>query len=226
MKVTYYGHACFGVQVSGKHLLFDPFIKNNPLAGSIDIKQIPADYILVSHAHDDHLEDAVKIARRTEATVIANFEVAEWLSKKKTPKVQATNPGGVLQFDFGTVKVVNAIHSSSFPNGDYGGCACGFVVESAEGSFYYSGDTALTLDMKLIGETTGLQFVVLCIGGNFTMGVDDAIRAADFLRCNQVMGVHYDTFPQIRIDHAAAKDKFQTAGKTLHLLEIGESHLF
>jgi L-ascorbate metabolism protein UlaG (beta-lactamase superfamily) len=226
MNVTYYGHACFSVQVGGKHLLFDPFITPNPLAKSVDPKKISADYIFVSHAHDDHIADAVKIAKRTEATVVANFELGEWFIKKGATQVHPINPGGVVNFDFGSIKSVNAIHSSSMPNGAYGGQAAGFVVESAEGNFYYSGDTALTCDMKLIGDTTKLKFAALCIGGHFTMGVDDAVRAAEFIQCTEIFGVHYDTFPQITINHAAAQGKFKAAGRTLHLLKIGETHDF
>jgi len=226
MNVTYYGHACFLVQVGGKHLLFDPFITPNPLAKSVQTKEIAADYIFVSHGHDDHLADAVKIAKRTEATVFANFEVAEWLTKKGIGQVHAVNPGGAVDFDFGRAKSVNAIHSSSMPDGAYGGQPAGFVIESKEGNFYYSGDTALTYDMKLIGDTTKLKFAVLCIGGNFTMGVEDAVRAAEFLKCNEILGVHYDTFPPITINHANAREKFTAAGCTLHLLKIGETHNF
>ncbi|HEV2319004.1 MAG TPA: MBL fold metallo-hydrolase, partial [Verrucomicrobiae bacterium] len=108
-----------------------------------------------------------------------------------------------------------------FPDGSYGGVPGGFIIKSSEANFYYSGDTALTLDMKLFGEDIRLNFLILCIGGNFTMDVDDAIRAADFLQCKEVMGVHYDTFPPIKIDHAAAIEKFLAAGLTLHLLPIG-----
>jgi L-ascorbate metabolism protein UlaG (beta-lactamase superfamily) len=226
MNVTYYGHACFSAEVSGKHLLFDPYISQNPLAKSVDIKQIPADYILISHGHDDHIGDTIKIAKHTKATVIANFEVAQWLEKKGAPKVHSMNPGGNVDFDFGRVKSVNAIHSSSMPNGVYGGVPSGFVVESQEGNFYYSGDTALTNDMKLISEVTKLKFAALCIGGNFTMGVDDAVRAADFVKCDQVIGVHYDTFPEIKINHANARQKFSARGKTLHLLQIKETFDF
>jgi L-ascorbate metabolism protein UlaG (beta-lactamase superfamily) len=121
------------------------------------------------------------------------------------------------------VKYVNAIHSSSFPDGSYAGNPGGFVVETREGNFYYSGDTALTLDMKLIGETTSLKFAALPIGDNFTMGVDDAIKAADFIRCQQILGVHYDTFPPIKIDQTRARAKFQAAGKELLLLKPGET---
>jgi L-ascorbate metabolism protein UlaG (beta-lactamase superfamily) len=124
------------------------------------------------------------------------------------------------------VKCVNAIHSSSLPDGTYGGSAGGFVVESEDANFYYSGDTALTLDMKLISETTKLKFAVLCIGGTLTMDIDDAIRAAGLVQCKDVMGVHYDTFPSIKIDHAAAKEKFRLKGLTLHLLPIDGSQDF
>lgn len=222
MKVIYYGHACFSVVVGGKTLLFDPFITPNPLAKAIEAKKVPADFVLVTHGHGDHVADAVEIARRTDALVIANFEVATWLNKQGAPRVHPLNHGGGCQFDFGRAKFVNAIHSSTMPDGAYGGNPGGFVVESAEGNFYYSGDTALTMDMKLIGESTKLKFAALCVGDNFTMGPDDAVKAAEFIRCDEILGVHFDTFPPIKIDHAAAKEQFRAAGKTLHLLRIGE----
>lgn len=223
MNITYYGHSCFLVEVAGKRVLFDPFISPNPLAKTIKANAIETDFILISHGHDDHLLDAVKIAKNNRARVIANYEVAEWMKKKGVAHVHGVNPGGAVTLDFGRVKSVPAIHSSSFPNGDYAGAASGFVVESAEGNFYYSGDTALTLDMKLIAETTRLDFAILCIGGNFTMDVEDAILAADFVGCDDVMGVHYDTFPEIKINHEHAQKKFKARGKKLRLLKIGET---
>jgi len=226
MKVIYYGHACFSVVIGGKTLLFDPFITGNPLAKAIDIKSVPADFILVSHGHADHVGDAVQIAKRANALVIANYEVATWLNKQGVPRVHPLNHGGGFKFDFGRAKFVNAIHSSTMPDGTFGGNPGGFIVESAEGNFYFSGDTALTMDMKLIGESTKLKFAALCVGDNFTMGPDDAAKAADFVRCNEILGVHFDTFPPIKIDHAAAKAKFKTAGKNLHLLKIGETREF
>lgn len=221
MNVTYYGHACFAVEVGGKHLLFDPFITPNPLAKAINIEKIPADFILVSHGHDDHMTDALEIARHTKALVIANFEVAEWLAAKGAPRVHGVNPGGRVDLGIGRVKSVPAIHSSSLPDGAYGGVPSGFVVESDAGNFYYSGDTALTYDMKLTGETTKLKFAALCLGGNFTMDAEDAVRAAEFIQCHEILGVHYDTFPPIKIDHAKARETFRKAGRTLHLLPIG-----
>jgi len=226
MKVTYYGHSCFGAQVGGKNLLFDPFITGNELAKGVDVKQIPADYILISHGHADHLADAADIARRTGATIISNYEITGWFGKQGLQKSHPLNHGGAWRFDFGRVKYVNAIHSSSFPDGTYAGNPGGFVVESAEGNFYHSGDTALTMDMKLIGESTRLLFAALCIGDNFTMGIEDAIKAAEFVRCKEVLGLHYNTFPPIKIDTSAAIDRFKAAGQRLHLLAPGESHDF
>jgi L-ascorbate metabolism protein UlaG (beta-lactamase superfamily) len=223
MRITYYGHACFGARIAGKDLLFDPFITQNELARSVDVQAVPADYILVSHGHFDHVADAADIARRTGATLISNYEVATWFGTQGLEKTHALNQGGGFSFEFGRVTFVNAVHSSSLPDGAYGGNPGGFVVESGEGNFYYSGDTALTQDMKLIGESTRLNFAVLPIGDNFTMGIQDAIRAADFVHCDRVLGVHYNTFPPIRIDSQAAVAQFKAAGKQLHLISPGQS---
>ncbi|MBE2179330.1 MAG: metal-dependent hydrolase [Chthoniobacterales bacterium] len=223
MKLTYYGHSCFGVQVDGTHLLFDPFITPNPKAASIDIKSIPADYILVSHGHFDHVADVEAIAANTGATLVSTFEVVEWFAKRGVEKSHAMNLGGAFTFPFGRVKMTAATHSSSMPDGSYGGNPAGFLVETKQGHFYYSGDTALTRNMKLIGDSASLKFVVLCVGDNFTMGPEDAARAAIFLEAREVVGVHYDTFPPIEIDHAEARSAFADHGLNLHLLGIGKS---
>jgi L-ascorbate metabolism protein UlaG (beta-lactamase superfamily) len=225
MNLTYYGHACFAVDTGKKTLLFDPFIKPNPLASSVKFENIKADYILVSHGHEDHLADAVELAKQTGATVVAPFEVCKWLEKKGAPKTHPVNHGG-CQLDGFKLRLVNAIHSSSLPDGSYGGNPGGFVIESEAGNFYYSGDTALTRDMELIGDSVRLAFSVLCIGGNFTMDADDAIKAAKFVACENIVGVHYDTFPPIKIDHEKTLEKFRAAGLRLHLLKIGGSHKF
>ena len=224
MKVTYYGHSCFGVEVGGKNLLFDPFITGNELARNVDIRKIPADYILISHGHADHIADAADIVRRIGATIVSNYEVVLWFGKQGLEKGHPLNHGGGHRFDFGRVKLVNAVHSSGLPHGSYGGNPGGFVVESGEGNFYHSGDTALTMDMKLIGESTKLKFAALPIGDNFTMGVDDAVKAADFVRCGDILALHYNTFAPIQINPTAAAEKFKAAGKRLHLLKPGENH--
>jgi L-ascorbate metabolism protein UlaG (beta-lactamase superfamily) len=225
MKVTYYGHACFGVELKRASLLFDPFITGNELAKGVAVDKIPADFILVSHGHSDHVGDAASIAKRTGATLISNYEVVTWFGKQGV-KGHPLNHGGGHRFDFGRVKFVNAIHSSGLPDGTYGGNPGGFVVESDEGNFYYSGDTALTMDMKLIGEATPLKFAALPIGDNFTMDVNDAIKAAEFVHCDEILGVHYNTFPPIRIDTVAAVAQFKAARKNLYLLAPGESRDF
>jgi len=226
MKVTYYGHSCFAVQIKNRTLLFDPFITPNELAKSVDVNKVPADYILITHAHDDHMADALSIAKRTGALIIANFERSSDLAKQGAAKTHSVNPGGNMKLDVCRVKFVNAIHSSSFPDGSYGGTPGGFVIESDEGNFYYSGDTALTMDMKLIGESTKLKWAALCVGDNFTMGAEDAVKACDFIHCNEVLGVHFDTFPPIKIDHQAAIGIFAAKGKKLHLLKAGDTRDF
>ncbi len=160
MKFTYYGHACFAVEAGGKRLLFDPFITPNPLAAKIDLKKITADFILVSHGHGDHVADVMELARQTGATLIAPYEVGSWFENKGVKNVQAMNHGGAATTSFGRVKLTAAVHSSSMPDGIYGGNPAGFVIETKDVNFYYSGDTALTSDMKLIADETELRFAV------------------------------------------------------------------
>lgn len=223
MKITYYGHACFGVEIGDKSIIFDPFITPNEQAANIDISTIKANYVLLSHGHVDHIADAEAISQLNNATIVSNFEIVSWFQNKGLQNGHPMNHGGKWKFDFGTVKYVNAIHSSVLPDGAYGGNPGGFVVETEEGNFYFAGDTALTMDMKLIPETTKLDFCMLPIGDNFTMGVDDAVKAAEFVQCNKVFGMHYDTFPPIKIDLEAAKNSFQQANIELFLPSIGET---
>ena len=223
MQFTYYGHSCFAVQIKGKNILFDPFITPNTLAAGIDINKIQADYIFLSHGHEDHIADCISIAGRTGAKVICSFEIHVWLNNQGITNTHPMNTGGKWAFDFGTVKCVVAQHSSGLPDGSYGGNPMGFVFTTRDGNFYYSGDTALTLDMQLVPQYTTLNFAVLPIGDNFTMGIDDAIQAARFIQCSQVIGVHYDTFGYIKIDHTNAKQAFADQEIKLHLLAVGET---
>lgn len=225
MKITYYGHSCFSAEVNGIHLLFDPFISGNPAASHIDIATIQADYILISHGHEDHVLDVEVIAKRTGATLISNYEIISWFKGKGLEKGHPMNLGGTAAFDFGTVKYVNAVHSSSMPDGAYGGNPGGFVVtpRGRRDGFYYAGDTALTYDMKLIGEAEDIQFALLPIGDNFTMGPKDAVRCAELVGTHTIVGLHYDTFPPIKIDITKAQDLFNETGKILLLPDIGET---
>lgn len=223
MQYFSFGHSCFAVHIKGKNILFDPFISPNELAAGIDINKVAADYIFLSHAHEDHIADCISIASRTGAKVVCSFEIHAWLNKKGISNTHPMNTGGKWNFDFGTVKCVVAHHSSGFPDGSYGGNPMGFVFTSEEGNFYYSGDTALTLDMQLIPEYTQLNFAVLPIGDNFTMGIEDAIQAARYIRCSEIIGVHYDTFGFIRIDHEKARQAFAKENLKLHLIAPGET---
>src|SRR5690606_10223835 len=180
-----------------------------------------ADYILLSHGHQDHVADAETIAKRTDAPIISNFEIYSWYVEKGL-KGHPMNHGGSWKFDFGTVKYVYAVHSSVLPDGTYGGNPGGFVISNGKTTFYFAGDTALTMDMKLIPMTCPkLDFAILPIGDNFTMGIQDALIASDFIECNKIIGCHYDTFGYVKIDHAAAKKAFAGKGKELILPEIG-----
>jgi L-ascorbate metabolism protein UlaG (beta-lactamase superfamily) len=223
MKITYFGHSSFALEIKGKHILIDPFISGSPLLdGKIEINNLKADYILLTHAHQDHTLDAEAIAKNTCAVIVSNYEIATHYENKGIT-VHPMNHGGSWEFDFGKVKYVNAIHTSSFPDGSYGGQPGGFVIEGEHKNIYIAGDTALTMDMKLIPMFTKLDLAILPIGDNFTMGIDEAIIASNFVECDKILGCHYDTFGYIEIDHEEAKRKFYDADKDLMLLEVGES---
>lgn len=222
MKFTYYGHSTFLVD-TGKHkILFDPFVSGNQLAKHINRDEIQCDFIFLSHGHDDHVLDAEPIAQRTKAVIVANFEVASWYMSKGY-NVHPMNQGGSWNFDFGRVKVVNAVHSSVLPDGSYGGNPVGFIIYLPDMTFYYAGDTALTTDMKLIPLCAKLDFCVLPIGDNFTMGFQDAAICAEMVECNKIVGVHYDTFDPIRLDKDVAKSHFAKHNKELLLPTVGET---
>lgn len=222
MKITFYGHASLGIEIGGKHVIVDPYISPNSKASHINVDALQADYILLTHAHGDHIADVETIANNTGATIVSNAEIAGYYEEKGFT-THPMNHGGSWNFDFGKVKYVTAIHSSSFPDGTYGGNPGGFVIEGEHKNIYIAGDTALTFDMQLIPLRTTLDLAILPIGDNFTMDVDDAIIAADFVECDKILGCHFDTFGYIEIDHKEAVKKFFDAGKDLMLLEIGAS---
>jgi L-ascorbate metabolism protein UlaG (beta-lactamase superfamily) len=223
MQLTYFGHATFLATIGGTRVLFDPFIRPNPLAKDVNVDAIEADYILLSHGHGDHIADAEEIAKRSGATILGIAEVAGYFGAKGI-EVIGTNLGGKVALPFGTVHCVAAAHSSSFPDGSYAGVAMGFVIKTNEGqTFYFAGDTALTYDLKLIKERHQLDFALLPIGDHYTMGISDALVAAEWVGTSEVIGMHYDTFPPLVINHAAAQAEAKAAGKNLRLLAIGET---
>ncbi len=222
-RITYYGHSCFYVKSASGSFVIDPFISGNPLAQDVDISSIKPDQIFLTHGHGDHVADVEAIATAHGSTVISNFEVASWFAGKGLETI-GINPGGTWKGSYGTAKYVTAVHSSSMPDGSYGGNPGGFVFTLEDICFYHAGDTCLTMDMKLIpllGHK--LDFAILPIGGHFTMDAKEAVHAAKFVETKRVIGCHYDSFPPIKIDHAEAKGHFATEALTLELLGIGES---
>lgn len=224
MDITFLGHASLQLNIAGKILIVDPFISANELAKAIDVNSLKADYILVTHGHQDHVLDVEQIAQNNPDTlVVSNFEIVSWFGEKGI-NGHPMNHGGKKSFDFGTLKYVNAIHSSVLPDGTYGGNPGGFVIEAEGKRIYIAGDTALTYDMKLIPGIMGpVDLAVLPIGDNFTMGYEDAAVAADFIQCDTILGCHYDTFPPIVMDKTVAREHFQRLGKKLLLPNIGET---
>jgi L-ascorbate metabolism protein UlaG (beta-lactamase superfamily) len=224
MKITFLGHSTILAHIGGKNILFNPFITPNELASQIDVNELKVDYILVSHGHEDHVADVESIAKRTGAIIVSNFEITTWFEKRGCQNVHPMNIGGQWQFDFGNVRYVNAIHSSTMPDGASGGMPGGFVISSEDGNFYFAGDTALTYDMKLIPRYAKIDFAVLPIGDNFTMGFEDAVVAAQWVNTAKVLAVHFDTFGFIKVDHEAVKTVFNKEQIELILPEIGSTY--
>ncbi len=223
MKIRYLGHSCFEWEMGGKKVLIDPFIKGNALAKDIDLKELVGETLLLSHGHIDHMADAEELAKQNNALIVANWEIHSWFNAKGWEKTHPMNLGGQWAFDFGSVKMVQADHSSSMPDGAYGGNAGGFIVNTEKHCFYYAGDTALFRDMKMFGKLHKPEFAFLPIGDNFTMGFKEAALSANMLGVKKVIGMHYDTFGYIKIDHNAAKDAFAEKGIELILMKIGET---
>lgn len=218
--LTWLGHGTWLIATGGHNVLVDPFLDDSPSA-PVKSGDVTADYILVSHGHFDHVADAAKIANRTGATVVSNFEICEWLAKQGVKKTEPMNLGGAIDLPFGRVKLTIAHHSSVLPDGAAGGNPSGFLLTLPEGKVYLACDTGLFYDMKLIGDE-GLALAVLPIGDRFTMGPDDALRAAKLLAANRVVASHYGTWPPIAQDAAAwAKRVEAETDSKVVLLEPG-----
>ncbi len=198
MKLTWLGHSAYLLEVAGKNVLIDPFLTGNPVAAA-SADQVEADYIVVSHGHGDHIGDTVEISKRTGATVISNHEISLWLKKQGVESTHDMHLGGSHQFEFGRLKLTIAHHGSILPDGSCGGSPAGLLFQTADGTLYHAGDTALFSDMSLIGDE-GITAAILPIGDNYTMGPEDSIRAVKLLRPKFVIPCHYSTFPIIEQD--------------------------
>ena len=198
ITLTYYGHAALGLDISGTNILVDPFLSENP-ASTADPAELPADFILVSHGHGDHVGDTVAIAKRTGATVVTNFEMANWFSWQGVEHVHPQHLGGGFAYPFGYLKLTLALHGSGLPDGSCGGNPCGFLLDAEGKTAYLACDTGLFGDMALIGEE-GVDLATVPIGDNFTMGPKDALRAVAMLKPRMVVPVHYNTWDLIAQD--------------------------
>lgn len=226
LKIKYYGHSTFAIDAGEHKLIVDPFLApNNPLA-TVGADAIAADFILLTHGHGDHTADAAAVAQRTGALVVSNFEIVNWMQSKGAKQGHGMNLGGAYTFPFGRVKMTIAHHSSTMPDGSPGGNPAGFLIHFNEGAdLYIAGDTALTYDMKFIGEAGGVDLAILPIGDNFTMGPEDAVLAAQFVQAKRVIPCHYNTFPPIRQDAQAFAEKLrQAAAVDCIVLQSGEEY--
>ncbi len=220
LTYTFHGHACFTLASNGVSLLFDPFLTGNP-AAKVAADDLAADYILLSHGHFDHMPDTVSIAQRTGATVIGVFELASWMNNQGAANVHGMQPGGSFRFPFGRVKLTIAHHGSMLPDGSYGGVAVGFIVDVGGQRIYYTGDTALFLDMQLYGEE-GIDVLILPSGDNYTLGPEDALRCVRFVKPKRVVPLHYGTWPPIAQDVAAFAAAVEAMGATCIVAPVEE----
>lgn len=222
VKLTWYGHATLGLEVDGQNVLVDPFLAGNP-AASTGPESLEPEWILISHGHDDHVADAIEIAKRSGAKVISNDEIANWFERNGV-EAHHQHIGGGFNYPFGYLKLTQALHGSCLPDGTYGGNPAGFLLTTKDGKkIYMACDTGLFGDMRLIGDE-GIDLAVLPIGDNYTMGPDDALRAVEFLRPKHVIPVHYSTFELIKQDPNAWAERVRSATDTeVHVLKPGES---
>jgi L-ascorbate metabolism protein UlaG (beta-lactamase superfamily) len=222
VNFTWLGHGTFGLETGGYKLLIDPYFSGNP-AASTTIDKVTTDFILVSHGHFDHVTDLLDVARRTQALVICNLEIADWLGKQSI-QTHAQQMGGGFKHPFGYLKLTQATHGSGLPDGSYGGNPCGFLLTTNDGKKIYTAcDTGLFGDMRLIGEE-GIDLAVLPIGDNFTMGPDDALRAVKLIQPKHVIPVHYNTWPLIAQDAQAWAERVQAETSTrAHVIQPGDS---
>ena len=223
-KITFLGHSAFYMEGEKGKLVIDPFLTGNPVA-QIKPEDLKVDFVLLTHGHGDHIGDAVDIAKANNATIIAPFELANYCADQGA-NVHPMHIGGARQFPFGKVKLTIAHHGSAAPDGTYTGNPCGFLITMDGKTFYHSGDTGLFYDMKLIGEMNSIDVAVLPIGDNFTMGVDDAVKATEFLKPKMVIPMHFKTFDVIDVEPGDFVSKVKALGFNSEILVVNGNYEF
>lgn len=219
-KLIYHGHSFIELRNSKNTVYIDPFIEGNPLC-DIKLKDAKCDFIILTHGHADHFGSTIELAKDKKVIVIATAELSYYLTAKGVNS-HAMNLGGSYNFPFGKVKLTLAHHSSSTPDGTYAGDPAGVLISTGNKNIFHAGDTALFYDMKLIGEMCKIDYAMLPIGDNFTMGIDDAVKAAQFLNAGSIIPIHYNTFDVIKADAEEFKRKIESVGKKCHALKAGE----
>jgi len=227
MKITYLSHSCFLIETSRHTLIIDPFLSQNPLA-QVKPADVKCDFVIVTHGHGDHVGDALEIAKKNDATIISSYEVAAWLGAQGA-KIHPLGVGGGFGFPFGRVKLTIAFHSAGYPKEGgkegfiYLGVAAGAIIEAEGKVIYHAGDTALTIEMQLLGQRNKIDVAMLPIGDNFTMGPEDAVVAAEFLKAGLVVPMHYNTFEPIKQDPVAFVKNLAAKGLKGNAMKIGDS---
>lgn len=222
LNIIHHGHSAFEIRTGSHTILIDPFITGNPKA-KVKASELKPDYIILSHAHGDHFGDTVELAKNNNALVIAVHELSEYLNSVGV-KAHGLGIGGQMELPFGKVKLTIAHHSSSLESKQmYMGEPAGIILSVGGKCIYHAGDTALFLDMKLIGEMNAIDLALLPTGDNYTMGIDDAVKAVEFLNCKTVSPMHYGTFPVVDTDPNEFKRKVESIGKKCVILPLGEA---
>lgn len=217
MKITYLGHSCFEIETNNKKILIDPFLVMSPNYKSQNISDI-----FVTHGHGDHLGSAIEISQNNKTTITAVFELANYCSQKGA-KANGISLGGWINYDWGKAIAVPAFHSSSTPDGYYAGCPCGYILELEGKRIYHAGDTSLNSEMKMIGEVYKPDIAILPVGGHYTMDIENAIIAAQWVDAKQVIPMHYNTFDAIKVDIKEFETEIKNINKDPIILKIGET---
>jgi len=223
-KLTYLSHSAWLIETGNFTIAIDPFLEGNPMAKTKP-EDIKADFIIVTHAHGDHLGDSVPMAKASGGTVISNFEIANYCGEQGV-NAHPLHIGGSREFDFGRVKLTPAWHGSAFPDGSYGGTPAGCLVTAAGKTIYHTGDTGLFMDMQLIGEMNDIDIMLVNIGDNFTMGIDDAVKAVEFVKPKLVIPMHYKTFDVIDVNPDEFSAKVKDKGFNVKILDVNGTHEF